>query len=84
MSKFHINLTNFSPRLLSQFYLQQGMPMRPAAMGAGQQGMMGVVTVQPTASNSTPYMIQPQNSSLPMEHQNGNSKNVQLDPFGAF
>lgn len=58
--------------------------MRPPPMMAGSQpNMMGLVTVQPT-SNSTSFMMQPQNSSLPMEHQNGNSKNVQLDPFGAF
>lgn len=52
-------------------------------MAGPQPNMMGLVTVQPT-SNSTSFMMQPQNNSLPMEHQNGNSKNVQLDPFGAF
>lgn len=78
-----INITN-SPQFHISFcfsIIQQGMPMRPQAMASGQAGMMGMVA---PASNTTPYMIQPQTNSLPTEHQNGNSKNIQLDPFGAF
>lgn len=56
--------------------------MRQPMMTGTQAGMMGIVTVPPNATSG--YVMQQQNNTLSTEHQNGNSNNVQLDPFGAF